>query len=89
MSLMMSCPNVLVSIGRDENAADELHIEGFQSPVGCQRMVQFVHEDFLLMHYVGGEGCVVCLESELDGLGLCCLSFDCILGPTGLSVHLP
>jgi hypothetical protein len=31
-------------------------------------MVQFVHEDFLLMHCVGCEGGVVCLESEADGL---------------------
>ena len=43
-------------------------VSGAQVQLGCQRMVQFVHKDFLLMHYIRGEGCVVCSESEADGL---------------------
>jgi hypothetical protein len=45
-------------------------VSGAQVQLDCQRMVQFVHEDFLLKHYyIGSEGCVVCSESEADGLG--------------------
>ena len=35
---------------------------------GCQKMLQFVHEDFLLMLCVRCEGFVVCSEFEVDGL---------------------
>ena len=52
-------------------------------------MVWLVHEDFLWMNCVGCEGGAVCSESEADGLHGCHLSFDCIQGPTGLTMHLP
>jgi hypothetical protein len=41
------------------------------------------------LYLVGRERCVVCSEFEADGLHGCHLSFDHMLGPTGIAVCLP